>query len=630
MESPKGDIKFSINNLDRLSYNVDYHRVRVIENGGLGFILDNGEAFKTNLKCYDYKTTTVNESYETILGKRKTVTNQYNELIISLEEKGTEKRRLHLQVRAYDDGIAFRYIFPEQLAMDSIVIIDECTTFAFTKNEEAYYLTRPHYDTNYEGLYTVSSLNAVPVTLIGLPILMKYSDSLWTAITEANLTDYAGMYLVRDQGITPKLISSLSPYPGKNGIKVLGKTPFKTPWRVIMIADNPGRLIESDIILNLNEPCKIDDTSWIKPGKSTWHWWHGTSLKNVDFESGMDYQTMIHYIEFCARNGIEYHSLVEYKGPWYEDPDRKGWEPGSTSDVTKPRPELQMERLLKYAKEKGVGMRLWVHWKALNKQMEEAFKLYHEWGIKGLMVDFMDRDDQEMVNFYHTCLQKAAKYQLLIQFHGAYKPTGIRRTYPILQTTEAVLNTEWRRVCNPDHNLIVPFTRMLAGPMDYHLGGFRSVTKDEPLINNVNGTRCHHMAMYVVYESYLQLVCDYPSAYEGQPGFEFIKQVPTVWDDIKVINGKPGEYITIARKSGEDWYIGSMTNWKGRSIDIPLCFLPEGVFYAKTYSDAENSDTDPNNLEMMVMQVTNTDTIHARLASGGGFVMYLRTNSVDD
>jgi alpha-glucosidase len=623
VESPNGEIKFSLNGLDRLSYDIDFRGIKIIKDSELGFILSSGEAFKNNLTCMDINTRTVNETYEILFGKRKIIRDQYTETVFLLKEKEVNERRMELQVRVYNDGVAFRYVFPEQPMMDSIIIVDESTNFAFTKDAEAFYLPRPDYDTNYEGPYSVSPLTEVPVTLIGVPILLKYSENLWVGVTEANLTDYAGMYLSKTQGLTPAFISSLSPYPGKNGIKVLGKIPFKTPWRVIMLADRPGRLIESDIIVNLNEPCRIEDTSWIKPGKSTWHWWNGTVLKNVDFEPGMNFQTMKHYIDFCAANRIEFHSLVEFKGPWYDDPNPNGWEPGPTADVTRARPELQMEKLIEYAKEKNVGLRLWVHWKALNKKMEEAFRTYQKWGIKSLMVDFMDRDDQEMVNFYHQCLQEAAKYHLTIQFHGAYKPTGIRRTYPNLITTEAVMNTEWGRMCTPEHNLIVPFTRMLAGPMDYHLGCFRSAPQNGPFKNNVYGTRCHQLAMYVVYESYLQLLCDYPSAYEGQPGFDFVKKVPTVWDDIKVLNDEVANYITIARRSGKDWYIGSMTDWTARQIKISLSFLPDGIFRVEIYSDAGDSGLNPDHLQREVRLVTNKDTIRANLSSGGGQVMFL-------
>jgi alpha-glucosidase len=625
LKSPDENLTISVSSPSKLCYNVNYKGSKLIGNAPLGFILKDGDTFKENLRVTKTKTNTVDEPYEIVFGKRKQVRNHCNELLISFEEKNAPKRKIQLEIRAYNEAVAFRYLFPEQPGLDSIIILDESTNFSFTENPEAFFLPRTDYTTSHEGYYSSLTLDEAPVTLIDLPMLLKFQGRIWMALTEANLTDYAGMYLAKTQGTTPNLISSLSPYPGHKGIKVLAKTPHKTPWRVIMVSDRLSDLFESDVIINLNDPSVIEDPSWIRPGKSTWHWWNGTVLKNVNFESGMNFETMKLYIDFCARNNIPYHSLVEFKGPWYQDPERQSWTPGPTADVTSPRPELQMEKLIDYAREKGVGLRLWVHWKALNMKMDEAFELYHKWGIKGLMVDFMDRDDQEMVNFYHNVLQKAVKYQLHIQFHGAYKPTGIRRTYPNLLTTEAVLNTEYQGTCNPEHNLMVPFTRMLAGPMDYHLGGFHSVRKEDNCgRGEVYGTRCHQLAMYVVYESYLQLLCDYPSAYEGQIGFEFVKQVPTTWDDIKFINGEVGDYITIARRSNDDWYVGSMTDWTGREIKIPLDFLSDGQYNAEIYADAADADENPNNLIKKTIQVTNKDTISAKLASGGGQVMYLK------
>jgi len=626
VSSPDGTITMKVSLSDTFCYSVEFQGAELIRNASLGFILEDGPAFTRNLKCRDQNKKIVNETFQLPFGKRKIIRNIYNSLDVSLQEKNHLRRNIQLEIRAFDDAVAFRYQFPEQEGTDTIKIMEESTHFLFPTNPTAWFLSWPDYANNYEGLFKKSTLMEAPASLISLPVLMEFSDSVWMALTEANLENYAGMYLNKVQGNHPGLVSCLPPYPGKNGIKVVAQPGSYTPWRVIMLGDKPGTLMESDVIICLSDPSRVEDVSWIKPGKSTWHWWNGTVLENVGFKPGMNYETMKHYIDFCARNGIEYHSLVEAGGEfWYQNPDHSGWNPGITADVTAPLPELQMEKLIAYAREKGVGLRLWVHWKALNLKMEEAFKQYHDWGISGLMVDFMDRDDQEMVQFYHRCLELAARYELHIQFHGAYKPTGMNRTYPNLFTTEAALNTEWFGTCNPEHNVTVPFTRMLAGPMDYHLGGFHSVRKqDRARVGQVWGTRCHNMAMYVVYEGYLQLICDYPEAYEGQTGFEFLKQVPTTWDDMKVINGKVGDYITVARRSGGDWYIGSMTDWTGRELKIPLDFLPDGTFQAEIYEDAEDCDQNPNNLIYKVIEITNKDTLTAGLASGGGQAVYIR------
>jgi alpha-glucosidase len=638
LKSPNKNIslKFNLKNQgDYPVYSIKFQNKDILIESELGIEFKNSGLFKNDLQikavCFDEK----DDAYDLVFGKTATARNFYREAKIFLEEKAAPNRKIDLIFRAYNDGITFRYYFPEQENMSDFIITDELTTFNFKKNPKAYGLFWDKYENNHETNYDILPLNSIPAdTLVDLPLLLEFFDSLWVAITEANLTDYASLYLSPPANRKYSLNSKLSPHINQTEIKVKASTPHFSPWRVVMISEDIKKLIESNLIVNLNDPCAFD-ASWIKPGKSTWHWWNGTIGEDLPFKPALDFRTMKYYIDFCAENNIEFHSLVEAdRVDWYRhDPSPTGdplLNPGPNADVTDPIPELQLERLLKYAKEKGVGIRVWVHWKALRKKLEEAFAQYEKWGIVGLMVDIMDRDDQEMVNFYHKVLKTAAKHHLKIQFHGAYKPTGLRKTYPNLVGREAVLNLEWIKWsdrCFPEHDLIVPFTRMLAGPLDYHLGGFRSVTKEnfKPIhvSPNVMGTRCHHLAMYVVYESYLQLVCDYPSAYVNQPGFEFIKQVPTTWDDTKVINAKVGDYITIARRKGNDWYVGSMTDWSARAISIKLDFLLEGNYVAIIYSDAVDADKFPNKLIKEKYLVDSKDIIKCKMASGGGLVIRL-------
>ncbi len=461
------------------------------------------------------------------------------------------------------------------------------------------------------------------------PALFEFTDDVYVAITEAALVDYAGMYLVKHEGA---LRSQLSPLPGQTSIKVKAVMPHKSPWRVIMISNRIGALIESNILTSLNEPCKIKDVSWLKPGKTTFPWWNGNVVPDTLNAPGNNFVTNQYYIDFCARNNIEYHSVVEYGlHQWYMD-DGVNFMPGPHADVTTPVPGLDMQQICDYAKQKGVGIRVWVHWAALYPKLDSAFALYEKWGLKGMMVDFMDRDDQQMVNIQTEILQKAAAHHLHIQFHGAYKPTGLSRTYPNEVTREGTLNYEadkWNPDgVSPDHDIDIPFTRMLAGSTDYHLGGFRAVPKEKfktqytrPLML---GTRCHMLAMYVVLENYLQMVCDYPSAYEGVPGFEFIKEIPTTWDEIKVPDAKPGEYLTIARRKNDDWYIGTITNHNPRTINLALSFLPPGNYIADIYTDAKDVNVNPDHLIKQTKEVTNKDIIPLKIASGGGAVMQLK------
>jgi alpha-glucosidase len=399
-----------------------------------------------------------------------------------------------------------------------------------------------------------------------------------------------------------------------------------------MISDRVGALIESNILTSLNEPSKIKDISWIKPGKTTFPWWNGNVVPDTLNAPGNNFVTAQYYVDFCARNNIEYHSVVEYGlHQWYMD-DGVGFQPGPNADVTTPVPGLDMKQICDYAAKHGVGVRVWVHWAALYPKLDTAFTLFEKWGLKGMMVDFMDRDDQQMVNIQTEMLEKAAAHRLHIQFHGSYKPTGLHRTYPNEFTREGTLNYETNKwnpeALPPEHDINMPFTRMLAGSTDYHLGGFRAVTKDKyktqytrPLMA---GTRCHMLAMYVVLENYLQMVCDYPAAYEGEPGFDFIKEVPTIWDETRVIDAKVGEHISIARRKNGDWYVGTITNHEAREARIPLNFLEEGEYFADIYKDADDSNENPNHLIVEKKQVTSNEILSIKVASGGGLAIRLK------
>jgi len=524
--------------------------------------------------------------------------------------------------------LAFRYEFPDTEKQHEFILTDEISTFNFPAATNVHTLFLPNYTSSHEGLYHSLPLDKVPEdTLMDMPALFETPDHIFTAITEANLLNYAGMYLSKEHGV---LRSKLSPLPGQTKIKVKASLPHHSPWRVMMISDRIGALIESNIITNLAEPCKLTDSGWLKPGKTTFPWWNGNVVPDTINAPGNNFVTNKYYIDFCARNHLEYHSVVEYGlHEWYTN-DGAGFVPGPNADVTKPVPGLDMQQICDYAKQQGVGIRVWVYWSALYKKLDAAFTQFEKWGIKGMMVDFLDRDDQEMVNIQTEILEKAAAHHLHIQFHGAYKPTGLNRTYPNEFTREGTMNYEvnkWDKRITPDEDINIPFTRMLAGSTDYHLGGFRAVPDSLFIVNYTRplmlGTRCHMLAMYVVLENYLGMVCDYPQAYEGQAGFDFIKEVPTVWNATKVLDAKLGEYICIARKHNEDWYVGAITNHDARKINLDLSFLDNGNYRAEIYSDADDTNVHPNGLLKQSINVKKTDTIILSLASGGGTAIRL-------
>ena len=639
INSPDGrvSIKFALKQTPEANevpcYSVSFNGQAIITESPLGIEFKDSGLLMQNLVIKDVSQRTIDESYTLPFGKRTSCRDYCREGRISLAEKAAPKRKIDLFFRAYNDGVAFRYGFPRQQFLQDFVITDEHTGFRFAGNWRAYTTSKAPMD-DYENTYvTYELLSRIPhKTIFRMPLLLEHDQKVWVAITEANLTDYAGMSLEVDEQVPNQLKGVLTGWPEDPSIKVKATAPHRSPWRVLMIADDPGRLLESDIILNLNEPCALADTTWIKPGKQTWGWWNGNVVKGADFETGMNYKTYKHYIDFCARNKIEYCGICEEGSlGWFGEHEKNNCMPKKGVNTATAIPQLRMDELAAYAQNKGVGLTLWFNCDAFMERSDECFANMTKWGVKGFMFDFIDGDHQKRVNMCHELLKLAAEHKMFVIFHGAYKPTGICRTYPHLLNQEGVRNLEYNKwskePITPEHNLTVAFTRMPVGPMDYHQGGFRSVPPSEfqPRHNPVViGTRCHHLAMYVVYENYLQMVCDYPAAYEGQLGFDLIRRVPTTWDDIRVINAKVGEYITVARKKGAEWYVASMTSSRPRELKIPLAFLSGGEYVVEIWSDASQTDKNLNHLVKQTIESSASDTIVAKLAPGGGHVMHIR------
>lgn len=625
--SPNKEIVFNFSLVNKVPvYSVAYKGKVIIDKSTLGLVFSDG-AFDNNITAQKPFFLDSAEDYTLVTGKASHVHDAFRQVTIPLQQTTTRKQ-INLVARSFDDGVAFRYEFNSKNGGDSMVITDENTTFNPTGNPTVHALYLPNYTSSHEGPYAAQPLNDVPDTLMDMPVLFERNDNIYIGVTEAALLDYAGMYLKKQNGI---ITAKLSPWPGQTTVKVRAMLPHKSPWRVMLVSDRVGALIESNIITSLNEPNKIQDVSWIKPGTSTFPWWNGNVTPDTLNAPGNNFVTNQYYIDFCARNHITYHSVVEYGlHQWYTD-DGVGFQPGPNADVTKPVPGLDMKEICDYGKSVGVGIRVWVHFYALYPKLDSAFAIFEKWGLEGMMVDFMDRDDQLMVNMQTEILQKAAQHHLHIQFHGAYKPTGLNRTYPNEFTREGTRNYEcnkWGPGITADHDITMPFTRLLAGSTDYHLGGFRAVPASEykaqytrPLML---GTRCHMLAMYVVLQNALSMVCDYPAAYEGQPGFEFIQQVPTNWDETKVPNAQVDKYVAVARKKGDNWYIGAITNHQARGVNVPLGFLGDGTYTAEIYTDAPDVAANPNNLVKQTRTVTKNDVLNLQLASGGGTAIIIR------
>lgn len=628
VSSPDGKLKFLLKiTPETVSYEVNYKKQLLVENSLLGFSFDNGE-FGSNLKTGKVRRKSIDETYELVVGKVSSARNHCNEMIVPLQEKEAPGRLINLVVRAFNDGVAFRYEFPEQEGWNSYVMYDEKTQFRLNGNPMALLMYLPGYINTHEGVYTHTEYDKIAKKrLIEMPVTLEFDNGIYMSITEAAVRDYAGMYLVKEKN---GFAGKLSPRLGQEKIKVeINEFPHRTPWRVLSVADRVGGLLETNILTSLNEPCKIEDTSWIKPCRTTFTWWNGNVVPDSTFSPGNNFETNKYYIDFAARNGLDAHGIYGYaETPWYYDDNFNfGWA-GPNADITRPIPCLNMPHIVEYAKSKGVGIHLWVHWRPLYDKLEEAFALYEKWGVKGLMVDFLDRDDQEMIRIQEEILQAAARHRLFIQFHGSSKPSGLTRTYPNEFTREGTLNYEvckWDTLVNADHDISVPFTRLLAGPTDYHLGGFRALPRDEFKIQYVNpyvmSTRCHMMAMYVVLENHLTSLCDTPMAYEGQPGFEVLRTVPGTWDEMHVPLAEFNKYVTVARRNGTDWWVGTLNDGTARTLNLKLDFLGEGEYRAEVYTDAPDAEKNPNHLSKEIRTVTRKDKIELPLAVDGGAVL---------
>jgi alpha-glucosidase len=608
------------------AYSISFRGRSVILPSRLGIDLVGGPGLGHDSAIEGVQTRAINETYHQHPGKRSQVVNRCEEVVVSLRERAVPARRWEVIIRAYNDGVALRYRLPAQEGWTGLAIAGEHTQFVLPGDALAYVLPLNGYTTSHEVRYQKKAVAEVPREwLLGLPLLAELPGTGWLAVMEANLTDYAGMYLARDADGGAVLGCRLSPRPGEPKVAVRAELPHESPWRAFMIADKVERLVESDLVLNLNAPCDLADTSWIRPGKTTFPWWNGFHEDNVPFPMGLNTATAKYYIDFCAEAGIPYHSLDGLGNTaWYGGPIV----PYEGADITRGVEGLDLQAVLRHAANKGVKVRLWMNWRAAEAHMDRAFPLYREWGVEGVMLDFMDRDDQVMINFLRRALETAAANRLTVTLHGVAAPTGLERTYPNLLTSEAVLNLEYdkwdKQGVTPEHELTVPFTRMLAGPLDFHQGSLRGVPVEQFQPRNaaplVMGTPCRMLASYVVLQNHLPMVADYPSAYRGHPALPVLAAVPVTWDDTRCLSGKVGEFIVIARRHGAEWWVGAMGGREPREIEVPLSFLGPGQFRAETYRDDLNA---AGRLARRTENVAAVDVLRAKLAPAGGLLIRL-------
>lgn len=619
VKSPDNNIIVTIINEQNLIYSVTYRGRSIVNLSRLGFELKDELAMTGNYTVVDQSVKSFNETWIPVVkSKHAEIVNNYNETQLVLKEKSGMMRQMEFFVRVYNDGVAFRYKLLRSAKVGERQITKELTTFNIPGDPKAWIVEYGGYSSSNESEFIEHPLSYLTEkSIAGMPMLMEYGKNCWVAITEAKIDNYAAFY-IGTNGVSNQLTTKLVPVPGEaeQGVKVRFSDEVYTPWRVLMIGETPGTLIESEIIQNLNDPCAIEDPSWIKPGMSAWdHWWSG--------EVKMEMPVIKQYIDLASSMGWPY-MLVDWQ--WY------GKFNSPEADITRWAPQINMPEIIDYARSKNVKIIVWLYSSDVNRNSayKKAFPLYEKWGVAGIKIDFMDRDDQHMVNWYHDIIKCAAENHLMVDFHGAYKPDGIIRTWPNMITREGVMGNEYYKFSekmSPEHNVKLAFTRMLAGQMDYTPGAFLNVTKEQyknqtPAV--VWNTRAAELSKFVIYESPLTVVCDHPDNILNKSGSDFLKMVPTTWDDIKFISGYPGDFVAIAKRSGDQWFMGVMNNSLGKSIELNLSFLAAGNYEAETWSDAKNSDKEPKELKKAILAIKSPGTFKVTMAKNGGFVAVIK------
>jgi alpha-glucosidase len=601
----------------QLVYSIDFHGKPMFEDSALRMELANQPALGATVRIAGITRGSGVDQYELLTGKTSEVRDAYNDITVDVSESSTSGRRFSVEARVYNDAVAFRYRIPQQPSLDRYQLTQEDTEFRAVTDATAWTLRLPNYQSGYESEYTQQVLSALSnqggvssYILNGSPALLHLPGIAWAAVGEADLEGNSAMYLENPTGNWGGhyLVSKISPPVDGHGSAVDAPLPHDSAWRVVMIGDKPGDLIESTVMTDLNPPSRVSDTSWIHDGKASWDWWDGDI--GPDGKSAFTTETMKYYVDFAAQSDFRYMMLDA------------GW---STSDITKLRGNVDVPELVRYAATKNVKIWIWLYSKSVTAQMKDAFPLYEKWGVAGVKIDFILRNDQQGIQWYYDVAKSASEHHLLVDFHGATQPWGIERTYPNVLNYEAVLgleNNKAGRRDGPVDRTVFPFTRMLTGAMDYTPGGFNNVTEENFVALDKNpmvmGTRAQQLALYVVFQAGLEMVSDVPSLYVNDPSFQFLRDVPTTWDATHVLAGEPGEFITIARRNGREWYLGSITNWTPRDLRIPLQFLGKGAYRAEIYVDATDSGENPKHISIRKQTVRSGDTLSFSLVKGGG------------
>ncbi|MCF0176291.1 MAG: glycoside hydrolase family 97 protein [Bacteroidales bacterium] len=631
LRSPDGKICAVVHTGETLSYELSREGCTVLGRSEIALNIEGGVIYGGAAKLQKAVRSSVRETIESGLYKRASIDNNYNELTLTFKD-------FQLVFRAYDQGVAYRFVTRSK---NDFKVLSEKAEFNFTADRKAWvpYVRQAEnqFYNSFENYYRVMNISSWEKNRLAfLPVLVEGEGGLKVCITEADLFEYPGMYLSNNEGGSV-LKGVYAPVPDtweQGGHNMLEKivltrkeciaecTPSTIfPWRIVSVAVEDKDLLENDMVFCVSKAPEARDWSWVKPGKVAWDWWNDWNIRGVDFEAGINNATYKYYIDFAADNGIEYVILDE------------GWAVNRQADLFQVVPEIDLQMLCDYGAEKGVGIILWAGYWAFDRDMEKICEHYSKMGVKGFKVDFMDADDQQMAAFHHRSAQMAAKYGLMLDFHGTYKPTGLHRTYPNVINFEGVNGLEqlkWAQQGTDQvtYDVTIPFVRMVAGPMDYTQGAMRNATwhnyrpvNSEPMSQ---GTRCRQLAEYMVFTAPLSMLCDAPSNYLAEDECrKFIAEVPTVWDETVALESKVGEYVAVARRSGSTWYIGAMTDWTARDMELDLSFIGRSGLKGVAFSDGANAHRCASDFTLKDITVPENGKLKIHLAPGGGFAAVL-------
>lgn len=627
LKSPDGAISLHVEAADKLQWSVLHKEQPIIIPSAIALQLESGEVLGDKARIASAPVQKVNATIQAINYKKAAITDQYNQLTLNC------KGDYGVIFRVYNDAVAYRFFTKRK---GELVVKAEEATVNFSDDHNAFipiqwdYRGGQNFNSSFEALYHEIKLSQFPKdSLAFLPLLVDVGQNKKVVLLEADLEDYPGMYVDLNQ--TQKGFKGVfAPYPleaqlgGSGGMnliptkradyiaKTVGTRQF--PWRAVAISEQDKELLNNDIVQKLAAPSRIADVSWIEAGQAAWDWWSARNITHVDFKAGTNTQTYKYYIDFAAANGVKY-IVVD-----------AGW--SDRADLLKVVPAMNIQELVDYGKQKNVGVVLWAYWSVVTRQMDKAFPFYGKMGVKGFKIDFIDRDDQVAVKSLYDIAKLAAENKLLMDFHGAFKPTGLQRTYPNVIGYEGVKgleNFKWANEDQPRYAVSIPFIRMMAGPMDYTSGAFRNVNQANfrPVNNNpmAKGTRCNQLAQFVVFEAPFQMLSDNPTTYmKEQECTGFMTKIPAAFDETVALDSKVAEYVALARRKGDSWFVGAMTNWTPREVTLDFSFLPAGTYEAVVFKDGLNAGRDGTDYKKEVIRISSGASVSVQLAGGGGWV----------